>query len=307
MEEQLSRSRWTPWIAAGLLAIGPSLQAAPPSAKDVQLWAKLEERLESVRHRLDGVLGYSLKDLETGATLGVLADEPFPTASSIKVAILLELYGQAEQGRVDLAEVTRPGGPRVPGGILFDLGDQVSLTWRDLAVLMMGLSDNEATNILIGRLGLDAVNARLDLLGLRDTRLRRRMMDLAAARRGEENVSTPAELRRLMEVVREGAGLPPERARDLWKLATLAKDSPFRRPLPDSLAIADKPGELEGVRCVTAVVAVPGRPYSIAVMTSHLKRDRDGDRAIEQISESVFETFDRLARSSPLGRIISER
>lgn len=307
MEEQLSRKLRTLGIVVGLLFAGPPLHAAPPSGKEKQLWAKLQERLESISHELDGVLGFSLRDIETGATLGVLEGEPFPTASAIKVAILLEVYGQAEQGRIDLGELARPGGPRVPGGVLFDLGDRVSLTWRDLAVLMMAVSDNEAANLLIGRVGLDAVNTRLDLMGLKATRLRRRMVDLAAARRGEENVSTPAELRRLMEVVREGAGLPAERARDLWRLATLAKDSPFRRPLPDSLAIADKPGELEGVRCVTAVVAVPGRPYSIAVMTSHLKRDRDGDRAIERISESVFETFDRLARSSPLGRIISER
>jgi beta-lactamase class A len=133
------------------------------------------------------------------------------------------------------------------------------------------------------------------------------MMDLDAARRGEENVSTPAELRRLMEIAYEGAGLAAERARDMRKVAAITKDSPFRRALPDTLTIVDKSGELEGVRCVTAVVAVPGRPYAIAVMTSHLKRDRDGDRAIEQISAVVFETFDRLARSSPLGRIISER
>lgn len=307
MEKRLSRKLRTLGIVVGLLFAGPTLHAAPPSGKEKLLWAKLQERLESIGHELDGVLGFSLRDIETGATLGVLEGEPFPTASTIKVAILLELYGQAEQGRVDLAEVTRPGGPRVAGGILVDLSDRVSLTWRDLAVLMMGLSDNEATNVLIERLGREAVNARLDGLGLKATRLRRRMMDLPAARRGEENVSTPAELRRLMEVVQEGSGLASERARDLWKVATISKDTAFRRPLPDSLTIADKPGELEGVRCVTAVVAVPGRPYSIAVMTSHLKRDRDGDRAIEAVSSAVFETFDRLARSSPLGRIISER
>ena len=68
--------------------------------------------------------------------------------------MLYELYRQAEEGRIDLAETTRPSLPRVGGGgVLQVLGDRVSLTWRDLAVLMMGWSDNEATNLLIDRLG----------------------------------------------------------------------------------------------------------------------------------------------------------
>jgi beta-lactamase class A len=141
-------------------------------------------------------------------------DEVFPTASSIKLAVLYELYRQAEEGRLDVSEVTRPPVPRVAGGgVLQELGDRVSLTWRDLAVLMIGWSDNEATNVLVRRVGLDAVNRRLDALGLPRTRLRRQMMDLEAARRGDENVSTPREMARLAEIVAKGEGLASERAR----------------------------------------------------------------------------------------------
>jgi beta-lactamase class A len=293
--------------AVPLLVLSLAAPAAP-AEKQGALWEKLRARIEAVDRGLDGVLGASVKDLKGGMTLDVRAAEPFPQASSIKLAVLYELYRQAEEGRVDLGELTRPALPRVRGGgVLQELGNQVSLTWRDVAVLMMGWSDNAATNVLIDRVGMDAVNRRLDSLGLRATRLRRKMMDLDAARRGDENVSTPAEMRQLAETMYAGAGLSRERARDLMAVAAVPKDSPFRVPLPESLVVADKPGSLEAVRCVTAIVDLPGRPYAVSIMTTYLRRDADGEAAIREISAALYETFDRLARSSDLGRIISEK
>jgi beta-lactamase class A len=293
-------------IVAGPLAAAQATQEA--GTKEAVLWSQLHERVQAVERRLDGVLGVTVRDLEGGRTLELRADEVFPQASSIKWAVLYELYRQAGEGRVDLGEVRRLPVPRTGGGgVLELLGDGVSLTWRDLAILMMSHSDNEATNLLIDRVGMEAVNLRLAGLGLRATALRRRMMDLEAARRGDENVSTPAEMLRLVVAIRAGTGLPPEAAKDLMAVASVPKDSEFRRPIPASVPVADKPGALEGVRCVTAVVELPGRPYAAAIMTTYLKRDADGDAAIEEISKALFETFDRLARSSPLGRVISER
>jgi beta-lactamase class A len=303
-------------LTVALLAM--ALAAPPPAArlttKETELWTKLRARIDAVDRGLDGVLGVSVQDRKTGATIELRADEVFPTASSIKPAVLLELYHQAEAGGVDLQATTVPPMPRVGGGgVLEALGDHVSLTWHDLAVLMMGWSDNEATNVLIGRVGQDAVNRRLDALGLPKTRLRRRMMDLEAARRGDENVTTPSELRRLLEAVEDGVGLSPARAADLRAVAAVPKwgtttsGSQFRVPLPETLKVLDKPGELEGVRCVGAFVELPGRPYSAAIMTTYLKRAGDGEAAIRAVSEAIYETFDRLARASDLGRVISEK
>jgi beta-lactamase class A len=276
--------------------------------KESVLMDKLRARIDAVDRGLDGVLGVAVKDLKSGATLAVRADEVFPQASSIKLAVLYELFRQAEEGRLDLAETTRPGLPRVGGGgVLQVLGDRVSLTWRDLAVLMMGWSDNEATNLLIDRVGMEAVNQRLDRLELPRTRLQRKMIDLEAARRGRENISTPSEMVRLAEALYRGAGLSPARAKDLLDVAVVEKDSPFRVPLPAGLRVADKPGSLEGVRCVTAVVDLPGRPYAAAIMTAYLRRDEDGEAAIRAVSAALFETFDRLARSSEFGRVISDK
>jgi beta-lactamase class A len=302
MEDPMIRTTTAVLVLAGLAA---PLHAA---GKEDVLVAQLRTRIEAVASTLDGVLAVSLRDQKTGAAIDLHPAEPFPLASSIKLAVLYELYCQAEEGRIDLAEVTTPPLPRAGGGgVLQELGGRVSLTWRDVAVMMMGWSDNEATNLLIAKVGMEAVNGRLDALSLPAVRLRRRMMDLGAAREGRENVGTPEQMRRLVEALHAGTGLSPQRAGDLRAVASMTKDSPFRTPLPEGLVVMDKPGSLEGVRCVAAFVEVPGRPYSIAIMTAYLKRDDDGDEAIRTISAAAFETFDRLARSSDLGRVISER
>jgi beta-lactamase class A len=308
-------------LRLGVLALLTAAAAAPPlgaqettprlapNAGADALLARLQEEVDRVGSRLDGVLGVCVEDLAGGSVIERNADLTFATASAIKPAILYELYRQAEEGRIDLLEPTEPGLPRVGGGgVLEKLGPGVRLSWRDVAVLMMVWSDNEATNVLIRRLGLAAVNRRLDALGLTHTRLRRQMMDLEAARRGHENVATPRELARLARTIAGGQGLSPERARDLLALATLpAEGSPFRRGLPEGVRALAKPGSLEGVRAEVAWVDVPGRPYAAAIMTGYLAREADGEAAISQLSAAFHSTFDRLARSSEHGRVISER
>jgi beta-lactamase class A len=296
-------------VAVMVLVLAGTAGAARASEKEEVLWSHLRARVQDVEKHLDGVLGLSVKDLKTGASFEVRPDEVFPQASSIKLAVLYELYRQSEEGKIDLAQVTRPPLPRVKGGgVLQELGDKVSVTWRDLAVMMVGWSDNEATNVLINRLGMAAVNHRLeDDLDLDHTRLRRKMMDLEAAHRGDENVGTPSEMRRLVEAIYAGKGLSPAGARDIRAVLATPKDSPFRVPLPEGLVVLDKPGSLEAVRCVTAVVDVPGRPYAVSIETTFLEKDEDGAAAIRQISAALYEMFDRLARSSDLGRVISER
>lgn len=296
------------WKLSGLL-LGATVAAnpAPAAPKEDVLREKLRARVEAIDRGLDGVLGVSIRDLKTGASIDIRPDEVFPQASVIKLAVLYELYAQADEGRLDLAERVTPPLPRVGGGgVLQHLGPHVTLPWRDLAVLMMGWSDNEATNRIIEKVGMDAVNARLDGLGLPKTRLRRRMMDVEAAKRGEENVSTPSEMRRLIEAIHAGRGLKPALAKELAGRAATEKSTPFRRGLPADIAfpVLDKDGELDAVRTAAAVVDLPGRPYSAAIMATYLRRDGDGEAAIRDISAALHETFDRLARSSELGRVV---
>jgi beta-lactamase class A len=149
------------------------------------------------------------------------------------------------------------------------------------------------------------VNARMDSMGLKHTRLRRKMMDLKAAGEGRENISTPNEMATLLDQLYRSKVLNKELTDDFFKLLSTHKSSFLPRDLPDDLKIANKPGELEGVRNDSGVVFVQSRPYVISVMTTYLHRERDGEDAISRISAEAYRMFDRLARASEYGRVIS--
>jgi beta-lactamase class A len=122
------------------------------------------------------------------------AEIAFPAASVIKVPLVMALYADAADGLVDLGEQIAIG-ERVDGsGVLRDLRDLATLSLRDHAALMIGLSDNTATNRVIERLGLERVDARMAEWGIGPTVLRRRMYDFEAAKRGLENMATARDL-----------------------------------------------------------------------------------------------------------------
>jgi beta-lactamase class A len=179
------------------------------------------------------------------------------------------------------------------------------ITNRDLATMMVAVSDNAATNVLIDRLGMENVNALMDKLGLPHTRLRRKMMDIKAAGEGRENVSTPREMMTLLEDLYRGKVLNKELTDDFFKMLSTPKDSFIPRELPDDVRIANKPGELEGVRNDSGVVFAHNRPYIICVMTTYLRNERAGEEAISKISGAAYRMFDRIGRASEYGRVVS--
>jgi beta-lactamase class A len=298
--------------AAGIL-IFMAFTALPSPAQSrfpAVLDAKFQASVREVEAGLDGVLGLALKDLKTGKTFLINEREVFPQASSIKIAILLEAFKQAEDGQLKLDEfIALEESRKVAGsGVLFYLGrPSLSLSIRDIAVLMVVLSDNTATNLLIDRVGRDAVNKRLDGLGLNKTRLRRKMMDLKAAAEGRENVSTPLEMMTLLEKTWKGGVLKEPFRKDFFDILAIPKASPLRSGVPEGVDVAEKPGELEAVRCDSGIVMLPSRPYILCVMTTYLKRDSDGNPAISKISRLAYEHFSRLERSSEIGRIVSDK
>jgi beta-lactamase class A len=152
---------------------------------------------------------------------------------------------------------------------------------------------------------MENVNAMLESLGLPHTRLRRKMMDLAAASEGRENVSSPREMMMLLGAIYRGKLLNKESATDFFKVLSTNKASWIPRDLPADLKIANKPGELEAVRNDSGIVFVEGRPYIICVMTSFLRNEREGEEAISKISLDAWRMFDRFSRASEYGRVIS--
>jgi len=276
--------------------------------KQKVLWQKLEASIAEVDRNLDGVMGVAIEDLTTGQKYQLRESEVFPQASSIKIAILAELYRQAQQGKLKLTDVykVRASDLVADSRIMHGLTPGVTqLTLRDLAAMVSAVSDNSAANILIDRVGMENVNSLLDSLGLTNTRLRRKMMDLKAASEGRENISTPSDMTTLLESIYRGRVLNKTLAEDFFNILSVRKNSWIPRDLPEDLKVADKEGELEGVRTNSGIVFLDQRPYILCIMTTYLRRERDGEEAISKISLDAYRMFDRLARASEYGRVIS--
>jgi beta-lactamase class A len=302
---------------------GARLCAQDAAAKDgkggtqsVLLWEKLQTTVQHISHDLNGTMGVVILDLTDGIAFRENADQVFAQASSIKVGILAELYRQEQQsdqgmkGKARLSDVyTVDARDLVDGSaIMSGLTPGVSrVTNRDLATFMVAVSDNSATNVLIERLGMQNVNALLDSLGLRQTRLQRKMMDVKAAGEGRENISTPNEMTALFRALFEKKVLNEALTKDFFRVLGTPKQSDIPRYIPEDVVCANKPGELEGVRNDVGIVFVPGRPFVVVVMTAYLERERDGDDAIAKIAGAAYEYFDRVARSSGYGRVVSAR
>jgi len=299
---------WACLCLAGGRAASAQTSPPPPTEKQTVLWMKLEKSILDIDRGLDGVMGVAIVDLTDGHKYLLHANDVYPQASSIKICVLAELYRQAQQGKLKLTDLYTVNAADLvqDSDIMGGLTPGVTqITLRDLATMMVAVSDNSATNVLIDRVGMDNVNAFLKAQGLRDTRLRRKMMDLKAAAEGRENVSTPNEMLNLLQALYRDEILNQEMTADFFKVLSTHKDSWIPRNLPDDLRIADKPGALEGVRNDSGVIFVDKRPYVLCVMTTYLHRERDGEEAISNISLAAWRMFDRLARASEYGRVIS--
>jgi beta-lactamase class A len=304
--------RTRPFLALLLVVATLEVPAAQSStgagqAASSVLRQKFEAELKDMARRLDGVMSYAVVDLTSGERFTGQEQTVSPTASTIKLAVLYELVRQADDGRVKL-ETMLPLDRRhaVGGGVgLEQLGTPV-LSIRDYATLMAVLSDNTATNVLIDLVGMSSVNDRMRQLGLRNTLLRRRMMDVEAARRGDENVSTAAEIERLLEAFYKGEGLSPGSRDEALTILEKEKSpaSAMLKGIPSGVPVANKPGELEGVRVDAGIVFVPNRPYIFSVMTTYLQEDSAGEAAIEQASRVAYQYFSRLGAGGQYGRQI---
>jgi len=284
--------------------------AQPQPQPQPWLWSRLTEDLTRLAQEVDGRVGLYLRGLDSGETFSLRGDEVFPAASTIKLALLLELYRQADSGkgpaRLTDEYVLRPQ-DRVEGSsILGHLTPGTRLNHRDLALFMVAVSDNSAANILIDRLGMDRVNATLQSLGLKQTRLQRKMMDVAAAQAGRENLSSPRELAELLTIFQSGTLLQPASRADALRLLATPKEGFLTRLLPEDLVVANKPGTLAGVRNDAGIVFLKGRSFVIAVMSSHLRDERQAEAAIARLAHRAAAYFDVVGATSPEGRVLGE-
>ncbi|MCE2468635.1 MAG: serine hydrolase [Caldilineaceae bacterium] len=268
------------------------------------LWSQLQDRVRDGLAELPGVAGFCLQDLATRDTMGWHEQEVFPVASTIKIPILVTLLDRAEKGELDLQErIALTPEVLVPGsGVLTYLEGPLDLSVLDIAQLMIMVSDNTATNLCIDWAGMDATNALMGSLGLSQTRIRRKMQDHESVARNEENVSTPADAVGLMRALYEGR---PGSAVAEQALAILKKPNrgPIERAMEAGVAVSNKPGGMERVRCDAGIVWLQRHPYALALMSKFGMENpyRQENRLVAAV-QLIHEYMVAIDRSSALGQ-----
>jgi beta-lactamase class A len=285
----------------------------------------VRSEIERLADATGGIVGVAATHLPTGRHIGYREDELFPTASVIKLPLLVTLYEDAIAGRIDLSErVTYREDTKVAGsGVLQFLDDGLNPTLRDLAVLMMSVSDNTATDLLFDRVGKARIESTMSRLGLDSIRVPfdiremlmelvdmdhtqpggyeelRRLLRLSAGSGGRSMIpeqadrTTPADMCRLLELIEGRAILDPDSCAAILELLKRIQ-SATRIPglLPKGTVVAHKTGSYRRLRNDVGIVYAPNGPYAVALFARELARDNiDDDGALARISLAIYEEF----------------
>jgi beta-lactamase class A len=273
---------------------------APPERTDAALTARLDSLVRGFR----GEVGIYVRHLPTGATVAIRADTVFPTASMIKVPILLTLYDQVAQGRLSLdARVPYPDTLTYRYTEATDVvgymaaGDTLPL--RELAFLMLTISDNHASlwiQALVG--GGAAVNQWLDGHGFRQTRVNSRTPGREQARSvygwGQ---TTPREIAEALVMIREGRAVNPRASEEMYRMLTRSYwDQEALSQIPPTIQAASKQGFVDRSRSEVLLVNAPTGDYVLAIITRNqvdtgYEPGNEGSRLIQAVSRAVYEHF----------------
>jgi len=279
------------------------LSRAQPAQRAI-LAAKLRTELQRIADETKGAVGAQVIDLATGDRIGVNDTLTFPQGSAIKIPLLIELYHQDDAGalklstRVPVRLADRTGG----SGLLQNLGDATSeLSLGDLAMFMITVSDNTATNMLIDRVSMEKVNATTRALGVPEVKLQRKMIRPRDSLAGNENIATPAAAATIMaKIAKCELPMSRERCGELRRLLEIPKGGPIEASVPEGVRVAWKPGDIEGVNTAWGLVDLPGRPYVVVGMVNYSDAD-EGMKALRRIADAAYGYFHVLARSTPYG------
>ncbi|HEY0305577.1 MAG TPA: serine hydrolase [Longimicrobiales bacterium] len=262
---------------AFIAACTASLLLYDRESASAQALARLRAPLEQRIAQHKGTVGLYVKDLSTGETLSIRGAEQFPSASVIKVPILVELFAQVERGPLKLTDplIMLASDQRPGSGVLQFLSTPHTLTVGDAAMLMIILSDNSATNFIIDKVGIRNVNARMDSLGLKQTRLHAKVflgsattIDTAATRQWGLGVTTPMEMGTIFERMYRGTAVSDTASKQMLNMLRRNFDyEEIPRFLPPGTAVAHKTGKLDASRHDCGIVYNQGRDYVLCIFT----------------------------------------
>ncbi len=273
----------------------------------------LETALEKRIAAGPGKVFLAAKNLKTGEAAEIRGGEKVRTASTIKLPVLVDLYALAAEKKISLdEELTMAKADMVSGsGVLRELTAGTKLKLRDVANLMIVVSDNTATNICIGRIGADSVNARMDKLGLTATRLMRKVRgdgNQLSAPQGwskaglmESNKqyglgsSTSQEMVALLGMIE--AGKVAGAAEMIEILKRQQYNDGLGRKLP-GLTVANKTGSLDHLRSDVGIVYTKGGPVALAITVEDIPgvdygEDNPGLLMIADLAKLIVEALGR--------------
>jgi beta-lactamase class A len=263
-------------FASLLAACVPARAAAPAPATAPADTARLRRTLSEVLRGYPGVAGVSVLNLNSGERVSIRGGETYPSASLIKVAVLVALLDQVNRGSIGLDErISMLARDRVGGsGVLQYMQGGLQPTVRDAAWLMITVSDNTATNLILDHLNVKTVWDKMDSLALPHTRihsktfLRSTSIAVDSSVKYGLGVTTPDETVRLFELLHRGRAVSP--AMDSVALEMLRANQDYTklvRWLPEDLRVAHKTGEVDQSRSDCGILYGPDAPVAVCVMT----------------------------------------
>ena len=249
-----------------LLATSAGAQA-PAAARARADTAALQRTLRSIASSHHGVLGYSVRNLDTGESLSFRGDETFPTASLIKVGILVTLFDLVDRKMLSLDDpLTVLKIDQVPGsGVLTLMHPGMTLTVRDAAVLMTTLSDNTATNLLLDRIAIKRVWDKMEALGLPHTKpfakvfLRMTSLAVDSSAKYGLGVSTPNEMATLFALLANGKAVNPAADSAMLDILDHNMDGDQMQRSIAGVSVAHKTGSTDSVRTECAFFRLQSR------------------------------------------------
>jgi beta-lactamase class A len=254
-------------LAAAGCAGGQGPGAPGPASFARADTARLHRVLDSLADAHHGVVGYTVHDLDTGERLERRGDETFPTASLIKVPILVTLYDLVEQGQLSLDDpLTLLKIDKVPGaGTLQFLHDDAVVTVHDAAWLMATQSDNTATNLLLDRVAIRRVWDKMEKLGLPHTKvhskvfLRLSSVAMDSSAKYGLGVTTPNEMARLFELLSNGKAVSPKADSAMLDILAHNTDYQLLQRHVEGLEVPHKTGATDEVRTECALFPLQSR------------------------------------------------
>ena len=248
------------------------------------------EKAKQLISKVEGDIGFLVKNLATGETFAYRDDEVFPSASTIKVPILWALNDEAAEGRLDLNMACPvPPSEVVDGaGIVKFLSGNLQYTLLDHATLMIDLSDNTSTNQIIAALGMDKINAKFKDLGLKETVLGRIMMDFDARDQGRDNFTSCRDMLLIFNTIHDN----PEKYAPALKILKQQILNYLLPHLiyPKDFKFAHKTGGLPSVRNDVGIMYL-SVPVFVAFFAKNLKIDIQAVKLANEIGLLIYNEY----------------